>query len=345
MEDESPGLAFVSGFSRITPLWSKILAILSLGMTVDSDDAQAPQGPTQTNSLPPNPQNPQPSQMTPQMPPPPQVSPGVQSRLHRSHRTRPRSCIRHRMHLMVQFKHLHRWPLLPQAPPPQAPPPQAPPPQTPPPQTPPPQTPPPQTPPPQQLLYHKLLHRKLPHPEITKWSTLMLLQGLYTGFRNQMPQVCLLTFVKDKLQMYLLATTVTKPSRNQKKDESMKILSPGSSRQPGSAQPRAQSGSQSHDQSPVDIVGYFMIRGLGLTVFRSCKIYSITKKMMTDIYSRLQQSNDDILRKQDQKIDTVAKSLVLNTEILRRIGETLDMMSANRKERVGIPTENEQDSA
>lgn len=54
--------------------------------------------------------------------------------------------------------------------------------------------------------------------------------------------------------------------------------------------------------------------------------------MMAEIYARLQQSNDDIIRKQDQKIDTVAKSLDLNTEILSRIGETLDMMSGNRKE-------------
>lgn len=53
---------------------------------------------------------------------------------------------------------------------------------------------------------------------------------------------------------------------------------------------------------------------------------------MAEIYSCLQQSNDDILRKQDQKIDMVAKSLNLNTEILSRIGETLDMLSRNRKE-------------
>ncbi|KAJ3803530.1 hypothetical protein F5876DRAFT_71359, partial [Lentinula aff. lateritia] len=122
----------------------------------------------------------------------------------------------------------------------------------------------------------------------------------YTGFRNQMPQ-------------QPPSPTVQKSKKRRVHEDTQ----PGPSQRPGSAQPRAQSGSQSHDQSPVDILQ---------------NLFNNQTKMMAEIYARLQQSNDDILRKQDQKIDTVAKSLDLNAEILSRIGETLDMMSGNRKE-------------
>ncbi|KAJ3855831.1 hypothetical protein EV368DRAFT_79297 [Lentinula lateritia] len=289
-----PGLAFVSGFSMDNASMVEDHSDSESWMTVDSDDAQAPQGPTQTNPLPSNPQNPQPSQMTPQMPPPPQVSPG--SPIHAPPQPQNSFSVlyssQNTSYGPVQTPALPAPPSQappPQAPPPQAPPPQAPPPQTPPPQTPPPQTPPLQTPPP-----------RTPPPGDHEMVDIDATPRFYTGFRNQMPQ-------------QPPSPTVQKSKKRRVHEDTQ----PGPSQRPGSAQPRAQSGSQSHDQSPVDILQ---------------NLFNNQTKMMAEIYARLQQSNDDILRKQDQKIDTVAKSLDLNAEILSRIGETLDMMSGNRKE-------------
>ncbi|KAJ3805320.1 hypothetical protein F5876DRAFT_69897 [Lentinula aff. lateritia] len=193
-----------------------------------SDDVQAPQSPTQTNLLPPNPQNPQPLPMTPQVspgspiqaPPQPQNSFLVLYSLHNA------------SYGPVQTPALPN-PLpqapLPQAPAPQAPAPQAPAPQAPPPQAPPPQTPPPQTPPPRD------------HEMVNIDAT----PRFYIGFRNQMPQ--------NKLQMYIYKQPPSPTIQKLKKRQVNEDTQPGSSRQPGSAQPQAQSGSQPRNHSPVDI--------------------------------------------------------------------------------------------
>ncbi|KAJ4497559.1 hypothetical protein C8R41DRAFT_917278 [Lentinula lateritia] len=72
---------------------------------------------------------------------------------------------------------------------------------------------------------------------------------------------------------------------------------------------------------------------------------------MGELYHHLQNSTAEILRKQDQvlqkqdhKIDKVVSHLAQNTEILGRIGETLDMLSAKSKHKGSPGHQDEGDS-
>ncbi|KAJ3870599.1 hypothetical protein F5051DRAFT_434503, partial [Lentinula edodes] len=191
--------------------------------------------------------------------------------------------------------------------PPQTPPPQTPPPQTPPPQTPPPQTPPPQTPPPRSEDFQMDDVNATPRapPDMTPRAP--------PGPRNQ------------PIMQQPPSPTIQKGKRRRVHDPE-----PGPSQSnnktPG-AQPTshtgAQSNTQSNSQGPVDYLQALL---------------NHQTKTMGELYHHLQnstaeilQKQDQVLQKQDHKIEKVVSHLAQNTEILGRIGETLDMLSGKSK--------------
>ncbi|KAF8832146.1 hypothetical protein HHX47_DHR1000951 [Lentinula edodes] len=207
----------------------------------------------------------------------------------------------------------------PQTPPPQTPPPQTPPPQTPPPQTPPPQTPPPQTPPPRSEDFQMDDVSATPRapPDMTPRAP---------GPRNQpiMQQPPSPTIQKGKRRR----VHDPEPGPSQSNDKT-----PGA--QPTS-HTGAQSNTQSNSQGPVDYLQALL---------------NHQTKTMGELYHHLQNSTAEILKKQDQvlqkqdhKIDKVVTHLAQNTEILGRIGETLDMLSGKSKHKGSPGHQDEGDS-
>ncbi|KAJ4501171.1 hypothetical protein C8R41DRAFT_862812 [Lentinula lateritia] len=199
-------------------------------------------------------------------------------------------------------------------------PPQTPPPQTPPLQTPPPQTPPPQTPYPRSEDFHMDDINATPRapPDMTPRAP--------QGPRNQ------------PIMQQPLSPTIQKGKRRRVHDPE-----PGPSKSndktPG-AQPTfhtgAQSNTQSNSQGPIDYLQALL---------------NHQTKTMGELYHHLQnytaeilQKQDQVLQKQDHKIDKVVSHLAQNTEILGRIGETLDMLSGKSKHKGSPGHQDEGDS-
>ncbi|KAH7870075.1 uncharacterized protein C8R40DRAFT_1175986 [Lentinula edodes] len=193
------------------------------------------------------------------------------------------------------------------------------PPQTPPPQTPPPQTPPPQTPPPRSEDFQMNDVSATPRapPDMTPRAP---------GPRNQpiMQQPPSPTIQKGKRRR----VHDPEPGPSQSNDKT-----PGA--QPTS-HTGAQSNTQSNSQGPVDYLQALL---------------NHQTKTMGELYHHLQNSTAEILKKQDQvlqkqdhKIDKVVTHLAQNTEILGRIGETLDMLSGKSKHKGSPGHQDEGDS-
>ncbi|KAJ3912414.1 hypothetical protein F5877DRAFT_84841 [Lentinula edodes] len=194
------------------------------------------------------------------------------------------------------------------------------PPQTPPPQTPPLQTPPPQTPPPRSEDFQMDDINATPRapPDMTPRAP--------PGPRNQpiMQQPPSPTIQKGKRRR----VHDPEPGPSQSNDKT-----PGA--QPTS-HTGAQSNTQSNSQGPVDYLQALL---------------NHQTKTMGKLYHHLQNSTAEILRKQDQvlqkqdhRIDKVVSHLAQNTEILSRIGETLDMLSAKSKHKGSPGHQDEGDS-